>query len=652
MPQVISSLPPDYIQQTGRMPGTFDPETFELPVCRLQRLKCHVEDTMTGLWQIESEMSHPEDLPEILSRGWVTMKGSYKLDLARTIPQPHSPKSTVADIADASPPDIGFPHTLSLYITAIDFESQPIDCSFTAGVFVGIMPLRSNVGQRFAETKYVWSYTTEFEFSTDNDYCAVELPLLSKLLDENQGLRDDDGFVLCIWLGEHWTARYGFKVPDPTISRMIRGLGRLFDRDTGDVRFVCLEHAVDNSSVNQDDIRGSPDESGLSLSGSVAKPRPAILSRKRILYAHSEFLEENSEYFKDLLTSGFSESKRYTTIVVDNASFDTLFWVLRYLYTNELYFNDREEDIRLLIERQRLDEYEISKLLAHGSAHYLGSSEWEYHKLPSEGEMESESINDPDYDARTVKSVSSVGTSVSRRGTQGPVKIEERLDDDRSTSSCAPAKSNPSSSTSKTASTVSRTSSTNARPPSSAVSSQAGSKISASSSGTTLEHSSSTPTRPVPSSKSVNAASKITSPAAKAGSGAHSNAKSPLPRNHQHYPLPRLQGEPDPHPHPTPQPQAASALEVYMLADRYRLDALKGLAKEHIVEKMTEENCMPMAFASYRYDDLHSEVLDYVTYNWTSVKASPNFLKCIQEVREDVWGECGPLVLHNIYMRL
>lgn len=52
-------------------------------------------------------------------------------------------------------------------------------------------------------------------------------------------------------------------------------------------------------------------------------------SRKRILYAHSEILEEKSEYFKDLLASGFSETQRYNTIIVDDASFSTLYWILQ-----------------------------------------------------------------------------------------------------------------------------------------------------------------------------------------------------------------------------------------------------------------------------------------------------------------------------------
>ncbi|OCF72730.1 hypothetical protein I204_05958 [Kwoniella mangroviensis CBS 8886] len=110
--------------------------------------------------------------------------------------------------------------------------------------------------------------------------------------------------------------------------------------------------------------------------------------------------------------------------------------------------------------------------------------------------------------------------------------------------------------------------------------------------------------------------------------------------------------QPDPHPHPTPILPPADALEIYIAADKYRLDILKGLANEHLLNYLDEVNCIPLAFASYPYDKLHSEILDNIVDHWTQVKSSKEFLKCIQEVRQDVWGVNGPMVLHNIYMRL
>ncbi|WWD18659.1 hypothetical protein CI109_103112 [Kwoniella shandongensis] len=667
MPQAISSLPPNYIGQSGRVPGSFDPETFEWPIYKLRSLKGYVEDIPTGLWQIESEMDNPEILPDVMARGWVTMRGTYKLDLARTIPHPHTPNSTIDEIAKASGNDAEFPHTLSLYITALDLDTQPIECTFTVGVFVGIMPLRVNAGQRFAESKYLWSHTTECDFSIDDEYSSVELPLLSTLLANHSEIQHDDGFVLCIWIGPRWETKGAFKVPDPVWSSTLRGLGRLLDRDTGDVRFVCLEHTTNDHSqeptqdlgiTGRTEAGGTPESDAQSSSESTSTIKPSTLSRKRILYAHSDILEEKSEYFRDLLTSGFSESKRYTTIMVDDASFETLYWVLRFLYTNELLFDDRDDDIRRLIARQRLDKNETTKLLAVGSAHYMGQSEWDYHQLPAEGETDSDSLADFDFDTRTVKSVSSVGTSISRRTTLSSVASGANRDEEQLTG--GPSRRSSGSNVSTPASSVLGTSghsvtlNTKTRSPSSTVSAPARSRntvLSVSTAAESKRTSRQTPTRSAGASKASASSSKHNPTPAGTGSGITS-PKSPLVRAHQHYPLPRLQSEPDPHPHPTAQPKPASALEVYMLANRYRLEALKSMAQEHLLEKMTSENCMPLAFATYRYDELHSEVLDYIVERWSLVKTSPTFLKCIQEVREDVWGECGPLVLHNVYMRL
>lgn len=51
---------------------------------------------------------------------------------------------------------------------------------------------------------------------------------------------------------------------------------------------------------------------------------------------------------------------------------------------------------------------------------------------------------------------------------------------------------------------------------------------------------------------------------------------------------------PDPHPHPAPSPAPPSALGIYMLAHRYDIAILEGLAKERILKGLTPENCMPM----------------------------------------------------------
>lgn len=64
----------------------------------------------------------------------------------------------------------------------------------------------------------------------------------------------------------------------------------------------------------------------------------------------------------------------------------------------------------------------------------------------------------------------------------------------------------------------------------------------------------------------------------------------PLPRGH----LPFRLTQPDPHIHPTAVPAPASPLAIYMLAHRYGLEVLEGLARERILKGLTVDNCMPM----------------------------------------------------------
>jgi len=129
-----------------------------------------------------------------------------------------------------------------------------------------------------------------------------------------------DEFSLCIQIGSPARNGPGFGLPDQLIlpQSVIEGLKGLVDSPTGDVRFVCLEH-VPVSSEGEDG-------------------KAQTMSRKRVLYAHSDVLKARGDYFKDLLTGGFAESEvarraetRYTTILVDDAGFDTVYWMLRYV---------------------------------------------------------------------------------------------------------------------------------------------------------------------------------------------------------------------------------------------------------------------------------------------------------------------------------
>lgn len=55
--------------------------------------------------------------------------------------------------------------------------------------------------------------------------------------------------------------------------------------------------------------------------------------------------------------------------------------------------------------------------------------------------------------------------------------------------------------------------------------------------------------------------------------------------------------------------------------------------------------------ATYRYENLHSEVLDYVVECFGSVQISPEFKECIKEVSQGLWGEEGGQVILGLFSR-
>ena len=83
-----------------------------------------------------------------------------------------------------------------------------------------------------------------------------------------------------------------------------------------------------------------------------------MLARKRILYAHSDILTKRSEYFATMLRSSFNETgglgllpgeRKLYTIVVEEADFVTIYWLLKWVYANWLLFR-KDDDPRQAVD--------------------------------------------------------------------------------------------------------------------------------------------------------------------------------------------------------------------------------------------------------------------------------------------------------------
>lgn len=399
--------------------------------------------------------------------------------------------------------------------------------------------------------------------------------------------------------------RPGFQVVPRDI---LDGLASSMDNQTtGDVRLICLEyHDVTETSSELSATPSSPLQStspvGLHrVRSASASAAPHLRYRKRVIYGHSDILRSRSEWFRDVLSTNFAEGQSTTTMsppphkaqqqrytVHCNSDFATVWWMLHWLYLNELDFAE-SDDIRMLVARR-----DSVANVSHATGG--GILDWNWQPTSSPGSLASRDDRD---DARTVKSAVSVASSVSASGTsqsaRPPIGESRPSLKDRQVSTPAMSR--------------------RARPTSSAAM-----RPSATSSDGTRVRS----TGP----SATNAQAAIRRTVGKPGTGSNPGLGMPPGSVGPSYPLhfhpaahmPSVPAQ-DPHAHPSPAPEPASALAVYFLSHQYGLTTLMQLAQEHIMSTLTPQSAMPTLLATFNYDELHSAVLDYVVDCWSAVQS-------------------------------
>lgn len=251
--------------------------------------------------------------------------------LARTYPHPHTRSSPVEEVAQTLAEEQRVIDSISLYISATSVQNNAIEIEYPATIFVGIKTTHTNTGAKYGETQYIWTSNTDFEFTKECEFHAIELPKISHLL-QNPDVLKDDGFSICVHIASPVATRPSFTMPNEVTipRRIIDSLASLVDSTTGDVKFLCLEHVLMPISPNP-----FGEDSGV-LGEKILGETHHLVSRKRVLYAHSEILKASGDYFRGLLTGGFAESSdarrldsNHVSIIVDDASFETVYWMLK-----------------------------------------------------------------------------------------------------------------------------------------------------------------------------------------------------------------------------------------------------------------------------------------------------------------------------------
>ncbi|BEJ17298.1 hypothetical protein CspHIS471_0606990 [Cutaneotrichosporon sp. HIS471] len=554
---------------------------FEWPIKNVSNLKTQLDQ--------EAARGRGEDVPEEEERHEVLAGDetyfddlSYKLHLERA-------PDTIDEYTDGQ--GVQEPRImLAIIATWAKYSDIPADGVFAREVFVGLKQFEMPGERSLGEPEWLWSNSAVATFSKRQEYHEVVLPPLSMLL-EDPGVVTRDSFSIRI------VVKHASEVGLPPLvhtdqqfvsRRITRMNAALLDsKRTSDVRFICLQH---QGSSTPTDCGGA-------------------MERRRIVYAHWELLV-HTEYFKATLAGGFSEASdaAVTTLIVDDAAFNTVYWVLRWLYTDEVLFS-ATDSVRSVMGQVRVDCTSARRL--------LNSESWEYAPLEEEDDVE----------ARTVRSVSSVGTapSVGRRSPRHPPVA--------STASEGSGSRRPSAT-----STSSANPQTTPRPPIS--------RNKSSSPVSTIPRVANTTRKPPPPSVVVKSAAKSpsTAPTSPAAVG-----RSPYPTG-----APRRPGPPpEPHKHPTLPPTPPSPLAVFFLAHRYGLDELQSLARDALLRQLTPDSCVTALLATYAFTELHQAVMDYVTDHWAEVCASPDLERCYQEVSAGVWGENdGGQVLLGLTRRL
>ncbi|KAG8752158.1 hypothetical protein FRC14_007283 [Serendipita sp. 396] len=593
---------------------------FEWTVGNVRDLQKFVEEQpmVSSIHSEESGSSNATGVPRLLQETPLVGDGKFKLEISRMMgPDDSASAEITSDSATSTSETIPIvlsqegnkklPTTLSLCLTSLQLDFYP-DCELGTTIMVGIKSSPDITGQRGARTEWVWEIWEDFVFRKGSEFWECTLPSLAALL-ENPRISANDSFTISIQVhtpsGPHFPQQpSAYYVP----KDLLDGLEASLDNsNTGDVQFICLERYT---PPDNDEAR----ESNVELRRQSPSNSPSMTARKRIIYAHSDILTRRSEYFATLIASSFRESssgnsgmdrergRTIHTIVVEEADFVTIYWLLKYLYCDWLLFRE-EDDPRAAVDG----------IGAGWNAQWLAQGgEWDWKTLsPETGQFEGSADREDDATGNSVASESmSTGSGESRSG-----------------NATVMAPSTPHNRTpSRSANTVMR--------PSAAVPS-----------GST-----SIPRRPT---KLPTSGLSITPSARSASSSSRSSPAQAL-----YYPGSPSQSrfhstrQPDPHPHPTPAPVAASALSIYQIAHRYQIHRLQQLALEHMMTTISTRSAFPLLLATCFWEELHTLVQDYIVETWQAVSRSEDFEHCCQEVAAGEWGPEGGKTLASLFRRL
>lgn len=312
----------------------------------------------------------------------------WRLELVRRAKTPTvgltTPTKSRSDMPDS-------PHVLCLYLSYLGLMAMPFAAELAAHIMIGIRPAqRFYKPSRTLDSACLWRTFFSFTFQQDNDTVVFDrFPDLADIVAAPE-VAECNSFDLVIQIATgpsvlptcdvrdgsgHRSMRLPFEALESAYvpRSLLHGLTALVDDgSTGDLMVTVLEKGYEQQPTEElaesvglkSFIHAWPTGTPLPEPDSDAGTYPSVFVRDRVLWAHSSILRERSEFFATMVDSQFSEGalhetsafgsrgrtrdawrRPYRMLRIPGADFVTMYWFLRFLYTEEVELL-KEEDVQ------------------------------------------------------------------------------------------------------------------------------------------------------------------------------------------------------------------------------------------------------------------------------------------------------------------
>lgn len=276
-------------------------------------------------------------------------------------------------------------YILTLKMTYLELMGLSFNAALPTHVMIGLRPAQRAVKQSPLVThEFLWRDFFSFTFERSNDTLVFDrFPDFAQLMADAQ-LRELNAMDLVVQIGtgpsvlpardlltnkEQGEMRMPFQTPGlvglpPSLLQALSAM--VDDASTGDLMITVCEKGFEQRPSQElaesvgitHFIQAWP--AGMPMPFSEDGQLPPVFVRDRVLWAHTAILRERSDIFAAMIESNFSEGalhdthihsgrsrdawrRPYRMLRIPGADFVTMYWLLRYLYTEQVELLNTED---------------------------------------------------------------------------------------------------------------------------------------------------------------------------------------------------------------------------------------------------------------------------------------------------------------------